>query len=68
MYEMRRKKPESKLSPTEEIFNLPHWPLMMLYTWGDVLHTAGELIAAQLNAIAVTGIHTPVPKITYPTL
>ena len=33
--------------------------------WCCKLCTVGKWIAAQLNVIAVTGIHTPVPRVTY---
>ena len=39
-------------------------PVMTL----SVIHSRWKWIAAQLNVIVVTGIHTPVPRVTYPAL
>ena len=38
------------------------------FWWHCKLYTSGKWIAAQLHVIALTGICTPVPKVTYPTL
>ena len=66
MYEMRRRRRE----PT--IFNLPYHTGMVLeeLTMDDTVTYAqwGKWIAAQLNVIVMYGIHTPVPRVTYPTL
>ena len=66
MYESRRK-PEPTLLPTQRIVNLPHhigtvWEEL---TFDDVVHYTQP---AQLNVMAVTGIGTPVSRVTYPTL
>ena len=53
------------------IFNLPHHIGMV---WEElafndaVSYSVGKWIAAQLNIIAVTGIHTPVPRVIYSAL
>ena len=52
---MRRRKPKPTLLPTPGIFNLPP----------TKLYTAGKWIATQLDIMAVTRIHTPVPRVTY---
>ena len=70
MYEMRRRKPELRLLPTQEIFNLPHHIGMVSeeHAFDDaVSYTQQEKWnAAQLNVVAVIGIRTPVPRVTYP--
>ena len=38
------------------------------FWWCCMLYTAGKWIAGQLNVIAITRIHTPVPRVTYTTL
>ena len=66
MYEMRRKPKPTRL-PTREIFNLAHIDMV----WEELackIYTAEKWIAAQLNVIAVTGIRTPIPSVTYPAL
>ena len=65
MYEMRRN-PEHTPLPTQGVFSLPHHVDMI---WDDdpVSYTAVKWIA-QLNIIAVIGICTPVPRVTYPML
>ena len=71
MYEMRRRKPESTLLPTQGIFNHPNhigmvWEELAVddavsYTlWGNGLK--------HINVIAVTRIRTPVHRVTYPAL
>ena len=69
MYEMRRRKPESTRLPSKAIFNLPHHIGMVLekLAFCDTVYTTGNLIAAQLNAIAMTRIHTPDASVTHPT-
>ena len=57
-YEMRRRKPELTLLPTQGIFNLAHHIGMV---WEELasektkLYTAGKWSAAQLNVMAATG-------------
>ena len=63
MYEMRRRKPEPILSPTQEICNLPHNIGMV---WEELAFDDFVSYTQQGNAIAVTGIRTPVPRVTYP--
>ena len=54
---------------TEEIFNAPHHIGMVWekLTFDDAVSYMqwGKWIAAQLNVIAMTGIHTHVPRVTY---
>ena len=69
MYEMRRRKPGPTLIPTQEIFNLPHHTGMVRaeLAFDDTVSYihSGKWIAAGLNIIVMTRIHTPVPRITY---
>ena len=51
---MKKRKPESTFLLTKGLFKLPHH--------------IGQWISAQLNVMAVTGIHTPVLRVTYPAL
>ena len=76
MYEMRRRrrKPECTLLQTEGIFNLPHHICMACeeLAFDDTVsytQRGRKWIEAQLNVIAVDiGIHTTVPRVTYPLL
>ena len=70
-YEVGWKKSEPTFLLTQRIFNLPHHTYMV---WEELVFddaisfTVWEGIAAHLNVIAVTGIHTPVPRVAYPML
>ena len=74
MYEMRRRKPNPSRLLTYGIFNVPHHISMVweeLAFNDDVSYTEQWkwIAAAQLNVIAMTGIHTPpVPRVTYPVI
>ena len=68
LYDVWDEEPEPTLLPTQAIFNLPHHIGMVedelafddyasYAQWGDGL----------LDVITATKIHTPVPRITYPT-
>ena len=67
MYEMRRRKPESTLLPTQGTINLPHY---IGTEWEELAFDdiVGNWIVAQLNVIAMTRIHTAVPRVIYPAL
>ena len=72
LYEMRRRKANPTLLPTQVIFSLRH-PTCMVWkelAFDDAVSYAqrGNGFAAQLNVKAVTGIHTPVPRVPYPAL
>ena len=66
MCEMRRRKPKLTLLPTQGIFNVPHHIGMVCnkLAFDDALH--GKWLSAQLDAIAVTRIRSPVPRVTFP--
>ena len=71
IYEMSRRKLKPTLLPTQWIFNLHIgmvWEELAFLWWRYKLYTAEKRIAAQLNVIAMTGIRTPVPRVTYPAL
>ena len=71
MYEMRRRKPNPTLLPTQGIFNLPHYVGMVweeLVFYDAVSYTQRGNSIAQLNVLAVIRIRTPVPRVTYPML
>ena len=72
MYEMRRRKPEPTLLPTQGIFTIPHHIGMVWeeLAFGDTVSYTqwGNGVNAQLNVIAITGVRTPVPRVTYPAL
>ena len=72
MYELRRRNPEPTLLQTQGIFNLAHQIGMVqeeLAFDDSISYTRrGKWIAAQLNAIAVTGIRTPNLRVTDPAL
>ena len=72
MLKMRPRKPKSTLLPSQGILNLPHhigmvWEELTFDDAVSYIHTAAKWIAAQLNVIAMTGIRTPVSRVTYAT-
>ena len=69
MDEMRKRKPEPTHLLTQGIFNLPpHIDMRGTGLQWCCIYTDGHWIAAQLNVIAVTRIHTLVSRVTYCTL
>ena len=67
MYEMKSRKPEPMFLPAQGIFTLPHHIGTGLW-WHSKIYTEGKWTAAQLNAITVTVIRTPVPRVDDPGL
>ena len=72
MYMMRRRKPKPTFVPTQRSFNFAHHIIMV---WAELVFDDaisyiqwGKWIPAQLNAIAMTKIHTPVLRVIYPAL
>ena len=65
MCKMRRRKPEPTLLTIQGIFNLTH---NIGIVWEELAFddTAGKLIEAELNVIAVTEIRTDVYWVAYP--
>ena len=62
--DMRWRKTEPTLLPTQGIVNLPHHIGMVL----EELAFDDAVSYTYLNVNAVTGIRTPVPRVTYLTL
>ena len=72
IYGRKRKNPKPTLLQTQEIFNLPHHigMLWQKLAFDDAVSYSQwvEMIAAQLNGMAVTGIRALLLRITYPVL